>query len=363
MNTKIVQAFVLAAVVTLSFPNRSFCQNNDAPDYGSAEAGFIQFYDQSKLLIARLGGSGADQRGLGGLRLFKNGDPRASLAVTPQGEGELLLQDGNGRDKIFLGVNGNAGALWTRGRNNNFAVKVDYFNNDGNKGRLQIFDNGNTRADLYVNNYGDGVLELRGLPGNRLRAAIGAISTFGEFPPGTSRQANAGYVAAYGEDGNLTALLGPRMINAYDHLGGGHLTLRNREGRTTIQLNGQTGEIIGTTKSFAMVHPTAPAKQIVYAALEGPEAAAYVRGTAALVNGRAVIRLPEYFSIIISDNGLTAQLTPRSPTSRGLALMAISPQEIVVGELANGTGNYEFDYFVQGVRRGHENFQVLRDNE
>jgi hypothetical protein len=136
--------------------------------------------------------------------------------------------------------------------------------------------------------------------------------------------------------------------------------LRNRQGETTIQLNGQTGEIIGITKSFAMPHPVEPAQQIVYAALEGPEAGAYVRGTATLVNGRAVVALPEHFSLIVSEQGLTVQLTPRSLSSRGLAVLSSSPQEIVVEELANGAGNYEFDYLVQGLRRGKENFQVIR---
>ncbi len=29
-------------------------------------------------------------------------------------------------------------------------------------------------------------------------------------------------------------------------------------------------------------------------------------------------------------------------------------------ELLNGSGNYEFDYYVMAVRKGHENYRVIR---
>ncbi|MCK4305672.1 MAG: hypothetical protein KAY24_15650 [Candidatus Eisenbacteria sp.] len=32
-----------------------------------------------------------------------------------------------------------------------------------------------------------------------------------------------------------------------------------------------------------------------------------------------------------------------------------------VKELGNGTGNYDFDYLVHGVRRGCEDFEVVQD--
>ena len=34
---------------------------------------------------------------------------------------------------------------------------------------------------------------------------------------------------------------------------------------------------------------------------------------------------------------------------------------IVVQELQRGTGSYRFDYQVTAVRRGHENYRVIRD--
>ncbi len=356
-------AIHIIAAIGLLLPSMGLTQSDTTEHkYGGPKAGFWQLYGPDKSLTAYLGFRSAEQPGLGQLMLYHRGDPRLSLAVTPTGEGELLLRDANGRDKLSLGANANAGFFWLRGNSNAFTIKLDHVSTDRNKGRIQLYDNGDPRADLYVNNAGDGVLELRGLGGvDRLRAAIGAVTTAGEFPPGTPRQSKAGYLATYGDHGNWVALLGPRSINTYDHLGGGHLILRNRQGETTIQLNGQTGEIIGTTKSFAMPHPVEPAKQIVYAALEGPEAAAYVRGTATLVNGKAALSLPEHFSLIVGEQGMTVHLTPRSTASRGLAVVSSSSKEIVVGELGNGAGNYPFDYLVQGIRKGQEKFQVVRE--
>jgi hypothetical protein len=36
---------------------------------------------------------------------------------------------------------------------------------------------------------------------------------------------------------------------------------------------------------------------------------------------------------------------------------------ILVREAQGGTGNARFDYLVMGVRKGFENFQVIRENK
>ncbi|MEL7341145.1 MAG: hypothetical protein AAGM67_11710, partial [Bacteroidota bacterium] len=52
-----------------------------------------------------------------------------------------------------------------------------------------------------------------------------------------------------------------------------------------IMINGAgQGEVFGDNKSFRIDHPTDPSKEIWYVSLEGPEAGAYVRGTAELVD-------------------------------------------------------------------------------
>jgi hypothetical protein len=61
-------------------------------------------------------------------------------------------------------------------------------------------------------------------------------------------------------------------------------------------------------------NPDQPETDIVYAAIEGPEAA-YVRGAGRLVEGAATIDLPQHFVSIASNRGMTGQLTPNSSAS------------------------------------------------
>ena len=57
---------------------------------------------------------------------------------------------------------------------------------------------------------------------------------------------------------------------------------------------------------------------------------------------------------------LTVQLTPLSVASKGLAVTEKTTDRVVVRELANGRGNYQFDYIIMAVRLGYEDFQVIR---
>jgi hypothetical protein len=119
------------------------------------------------------------------------------------------------------------------------------------------------------------------------------------------------------------------------------------------------GNIVASgTKSFAQDDPTDSTKQIVYAALEGGEAGTYTRGTATLVNGAAVIDLPEHFGRVTEESGLTVQLTPRGEWLQ-LFVVQLSPTKLVVKEASHRKGH--FDFQVQGVRRGYADYQVVRD--
>jgi hypothetical protein len=103
-----------------------------------------------------------------------------------------------------------------------------------------------------------------------------------------------------------------------------------------------------------------PSRDIWYGCIEGPELAMYVRGTARLVNGRARIELPDHFRKLADEQGMTVQLTPLSPDSKGLCVVRKGLDGIEVAELLNGRGNYEFDWEVKAVRKEHRDFQVYR---
>jgi hypothetical protein len=113
------------------------------------------------------------------------------------------------------------------------------------------------------------------------------------------------------------------------------------------------------TKSFVQPDPTDPTQAIYYAALEGGEAGTYYRGSGQLVDGTAVVELPEHFSLVTEEEGLTVQVTPRADCN-GLYVAEVTTRRIVVKELHGGTSNARFDFFINGVRLGYQDFQVLR---
>lgn len=114
------------------------------------------------------------------------------------------------------------------------------------------------------------------------------------------------------------------------------------------------------TKNFVVPHPADSAREIVYSCLEGPEAAVYVRGRARLARGVAEVAYPEHFAHVVNPETVTVQLTPRSASSAGLAVVDQSAAGFNVRELADGSGSYDFDYHATGVRRGYEGFTPTR---
>jgi hypothetical protein len=120
------------------------------------------------------------------------------------------------------------------------------------------------------------------------------------------------------------------------------------------------GIVFGDTKAFLVPDPEDDTKNIMYACIEGPEAAMYTRGTARLVNGEAHIDLPDHFRKLAAAQGITVVLTPKSRGSLGLGFENESPSSFDVFELNNGKGNYDFAWEIKAVRKGHENWQAER---
>jgi hypothetical protein len=123
-----------------------------------------------------------------------------------------------------------------------------------------------------------------------------------------------------------------------------------------------TGNLTVTgTKNFAMPDPGDKSKALYYVALEGPEAGTYFRGSAKTVNGEVTIELPGYFSRITESERMTVQLTSVGKYGQ-LFVSEKSPSKLVI-KVAEGTEDLEFDYLVQGVRKGYLNYEVERENK
>ena len=115
--------------------------------------------------------------------------------------------------------------------------------------------------------------------------------------------------------------------------------------------------------SFVQNHPDDADKVIVYACPEGDEAATYTRGTARLVDGRAVVPLGETFKWVTNpDIGLTAHLTPHD-YAVPLAVVSLTTEKLVVRGPQDGPDDVVFDYLVYGLRIGFEETSIVQEKE
>ncbi len=163
----------------------------------------------------------------------------------------------------------------------------------------------------------------------------------------------AGFVSTVGPNGNDNTRLTFLTANP-DH---GFISVQDSTGTSKagifVNESGQ-GEIFADVKDFVVDHPTRPGSKIVYASLEGPEAAIYHRGVVKLTTGRAAIELPEHFTALANPDTITVQLTPRSFDSQGLGFGAIHDGRIEIRELHKGKGSYDVHFVVHALRRGFE---------
>jgi len=111
------------------------------------------------------------------------------------------------------------------------------------------------------------------------------------------------------------------------------------------------------TKSFIQPDPTDASREIRFVCLEGNESGTYFRGTAKLEDGRAYIEVPEEFRLVTESEDLTVQVTARGPDA-GLWVESRDLDTIVVA----GNGDAEFDYFVNGIRRGFRDIKIVDRN-
>jgi hypothetical protein len=70
------------------------------------------------------------------------------------------------------------------------------------------------------------------------------------------------------------------------------------------------GNMTAASKTFKIIHPNDPSKQLIHGCLEGPEHGVYYRGEGQTgEDGLATITLPDYFEALTAKTGRTVQLT------------------------------------------------------
>jgi hypothetical protein len=303
----------LSGNVSLSIPNSGVTSGMISPNaIGSRELA-------NQFVLGQPGQPGLLGVGSGGP------DPAAFLFSTPLGAGGLGVLSSDGRPRAAIG-----------------AMDTIF----GAAGALGIFNLAGTVPIVSVvpNVGGGGGVFLK----NAWGYEAGGFSTTAK---------GAGAIETLNEYGNQVVLISPTLD------GGGAIGVKNSFGVDTAGIQGSTGLVFGLLKSFRVPDPTDPSRLIQYSAIEGPEAAIYVRGTGQLVNGRALVEMPEHFAAMASSESMTVSVTPRSSHSRGLAVVDVSPMAIEVAELSFGSGTYDFDYTVFAVRAGFEDYEVYGDPE
>ena len=244
------------------------------------------------------------------------GNLKVALQVT-SGAGQVGLNNSTGNVIAILGPLNNEGALNLNGAGGNVKVALQV---QADAGLLAIVNSTDNTTAILANLNNEGILNVNDAAGN-LRVFLGVSN-------------NGGRVA---------------VVNSSD--------------TTTAGMNGSTGEVFGTTKSFIVTDPSDSSRMIKYTSVEGPEAAIYVRGTANLVSGQGHIEFPDHFAVMAVPSSITVSLTPRSASSMGLAAVSVSSQGIDVAELGGGANSYSFDYVAYAVRKGFEDYEVYLTQE
>ncbi|HEX8253771.1 MAG TPA: hypothetical protein VF846_11515 [Thermoanaerobaculia bacterium] len=223
--------------------------------------------------------------------------------------------------------------------------------------RLHVFENADVNSILLIQNSNAGTTANATLRAQsdtsifdvKMHSSTRTITRFGKTLGGWAEllsQTTNG--AILGTLGAQPLILGTNATNRLEIGGTGGVTVT---GNFTVT---------GGTKNFAVVDPANSSKAIYFAALEGPEAGTYFRGTAKTVDGVAVIDLPGHFSRITENERMTVQLTPVGAAGQ-LYVVKKSPQQVTV-KVAEGGDDIEFDFLVQGIRLGYLDFEVEREN-
>ncbi|MDG1297585.1 MAG: hypothetical protein P8P48_10625 [Saprospiraceae bacterium] len=258
--------------------------------------------------------------GQGTISLYKSGTEVASL-----GNGSLTLKEP---------FNGN---------NNQVIIDAD-------ASLIAIRNNNQPMIDLTKTSAGGGRIDITNQFGNNATVQLATDAVMG-----------MGSVSTYFAS-SLNTLL--NVSSASNEYGGIAIYDANETAQAglTIDTNGD-GIVFADVKNFRMDHPENTEEEIWYASLEGPEAGAYERGTAQLVNGEALVPFSDHYSLVIAEEGMTVMLSPLSAESLGLAVIEKTKEGFKVKELYGGTGNYSFDWEVKGVRKGFEDYKVIREKK
>jgi hypothetical protein len=118
-----------------------------------------------------------------------------------------------------------------------------------------------------------------------------------------------------------------------------------------------SGAIFAGTKDFIAPYPGDASKEIRYTSAEAPEALAFVRGKAQVVNGFATISLPDHFRLSVDPDSMTVNLTPIGGMAT-VGVVRLDPDKVVI----QASRDMRVDYVVYGERSAFRGQQAVAEN-
>lgn len=324
-------------------------------------AGVAKRGEEHKLYDGSVAGGGLirlgeSEQGAGEINVYDTaGNEIARMTSTDKDAGAYYTYWTDGTVLTLQGQSADTGGyVANHGTNGNRSAALTSIVGLPGHGAVGTFDTlGNTRAGMFTDGGADGHFFLY----NHFGTTTVEMSNYGN-----ETESEGGFVHVRGPNGNLNAAMwflngwpNNGFIDVFDSLG------QNQAGMYVDTAG--NGVIFADQKNFRIDNPNDPETEIWYASLEGPEAGTYFRGTAKLESGRAVVQFPEHFTVVASPVGMTVQVVPLSAKSLGMAVTEKTAEYIVVEELNNGTGSYSFDFTVSAVRKGYEDYKVIRSKQ
>ena len=239
------------------------------------------------------------------------------------------------------------------------------------KDEIGLYNTSNA-LKIYLQGGSSGFLRTNGPNGNgnNYLTTSGAGSDYGALAVGNTAgtiraymqvlSGGQGYMETDGANGNNNIIL--TNISGYDN--NGYVAVVDAGGviEAGMYVNSAgNGQLFADVKNFRMEHPEDPTKHIWYACIEGPEAAAYDRGTSTLTNGEAFVAFSDHYRLVANPTTMTVSLSSGHWDTYGLCVTEKTAEGFRVKELKGGTGSFSFDWEVKCVRKGYENYRVIRD--
>mgnify|MGYP003124417117 CR=1 FL=1 len=115
------------------------------------------------------------------------------------------------------------------------------------------------------------------------------------------------------------------------------------------------GDIVGSSKSFLIDHPTQSGKKLMHSCLEGPEHGVYFRGK----SQDSGIQAPEYWSGLVHIDSMTVDVTPIGPSQSIYVDRIEDNGDVYVG--ANTDEPLNYFYVIYGERKDIDKLEIVKD--